>query len=70
MSDRKSSYKLVCDSPRLRIRELTLDDTAFIIERLNQDSFIRNIGDKKLLAKSSSHKVFHQSQLKLIEHHQ
>jgi len=41
MSDRKSSYKLVCDSPRLRIRELTLDDTAFIIELLNQDSFIR-----------------------------
>jgi len=31
---------------RLYIREFNLDDTTFIIELLNQASFIRNIGDK------------------------
>jgi RimJ/RimL family protein N-acetyltransferase len=45
-SDKKPLCEFVCESPRLRIRELTLDDTAFIIELLNQDSFIRYIGDK------------------------
>jgi RimJ/RimL family protein N-acetyltransferase len=33
-------------TPRLRLRQLTLEDAAFILELLNEPEFIRNIGDR------------------------
>ena len=34
------------DSARLRLRELGLADAAFMLELLNDESFLRNIGDR------------------------
>jgi len=39
---------IVCESERLIVRHFTLDDSAFIIELLNQESFIRYIADKNV----------------------
>jgi RimJ/RimL family protein N-acetyltransferase len=39
---------IVCETPRLRLRHLTLDDGAFILELLNEPDFIRNIGDREV----------------------
>jgi RimJ/RimL family protein N-acetyltransferase len=34
------------ETARLRLREMRLDDAAFIVELLNEPAFIANIGDK------------------------
>ncbi len=39
---------LVYQSKRLTIRQLELTDAAFIVELLNDESFIKNIGDKQV----------------------
>ncbi len=39
---------IVCETPRLRLRQLTQDDAAFILELLNEPDFIRNIGDRNV----------------------
>jgi RimJ/RimL family protein N-acetyltransferase len=36
----------VCETERLRLRRLSSDDAAFILELLNDPDFIRNIGDR------------------------
>ena len=36
----------VLETPRLRLELLTLDDAAFMLELLNEPSFIQNIGDR------------------------
>jgi RimJ/RimL family protein N-acetyltransferase len=36
----------VCTTDRLLLRRLTGDDAAFVLEQLNEPSFIRNIGDR------------------------
>jgi RimJ/RimL family protein N-acetyltransferase len=38
----------VLDTERLRLRRLCSDDAAFIVELLNDPSFIENIGDRKV----------------------
>jgi RimJ/RimL family protein N-acetyltransferase len=37
---------MITETPRLRIRELTADDAEFVLELVNQPSFLTNIGDK------------------------
>ena len=37
---------IVCETRRLRLRYLTPQDAAFILELLNEPDFIRNIGDR------------------------
>jgi RimJ/RimL family protein N-acetyltransferase len=37
---------IVCETPRLRLRYLELQDAPFILELLNESEFIRNIGDR------------------------
>lgn len=37
---------VILETPRLRLRELQLDDAAFILDLVNQPSWLRNIGDK------------------------
>jgi len=40
--------KVICETKRLTIRHFTLSDTEFIVRLLNEESFIRNIVDKKV----------------------
>lgn len=40
--------KLVCETQRLTIRQLNLNDAAFIVQLLNEESFIRYIADKNV----------------------
>ena len=37
---------VICETERLRVRHLTVDDAAFILRLLNEPSFIRHIADK------------------------
>lgn len=37
---------VVCETPRLRLRYLTPDDAPFIVELLNEPSFIANVADR------------------------
>ncbi|OOF22015.1 GNAT family N-acetyltransferase [Salinivibrio sp. IB574] len=39
---------LICRSKRLNVRQFHLDDAPFIVELLNDESFIRYIADKKV----------------------
>lgn len=39
---------IVCESDRLSVRHFTLADSEFIIELLNEESFIRYIADKQV----------------------
>jgi len=36
------------ETPRLRLRELTADDAAFVLRLVNEPAFVANIGDKNL----------------------
>ncbi|NQZ23601.1 MAG: GNAT family N-acetyltransferase [Colwellia sp.] len=40
--------KIVCETERLTIRQLNLNDAAFIVRLLNDEYFIRYIADKKV----------------------
>ena len=37
---------LVLETERLAVRQLNLDDAAFVLQLLNEPSFLQNIGDK------------------------
>jgi ribosomal-protein-alanine N-acetyltransferase len=37
---------MIAETPRLRIRELTVEDAGFILGLVNEPSFLANIGDK------------------------
>jgi ribosomal-protein-alanine N-acetyltransferase len=39
---------IVCETPRLRLRHLNLNDAAFVLGLLNEPEFIRNIGDREV----------------------
>lgn len=39
---------IICDSDRLSVRMLKLTDAQFMVELLNEDSFIRYIADKNV----------------------
>lgn len=43
--------KVVCETDRLILRHLKLEDAEFIIRLLNEESFIRYIADKKIRSK-------------------
>jgi RimJ/RimL family protein N-acetyltransferase len=38
----------ILETPRLQLRRFTTDDAAFVLELLNEPSFLRYIGDKKV----------------------
>ena len=40
--------RLIHDTPRLRLRELTGDDAAFILELVNEPDWLRFIGDRNV----------------------
>ena len=41
-----SDYMIILETERLVVRELSLDDAAFVLELLNEPAFHRYIGDK------------------------
>lgn len=41
-----SAEGIILETPRLRLRELTLADAPFMLKLLNEPSFLANIGDK------------------------
>ncbi|GAM68582.1 acetyltransferase [Vibrio sp. JCM 19236] len=45
---------VICETERLVIRQFKLTDADFIIELLNQESFIRFIGDKQVRSVSDA----------------
>lgn len=45
----------VLETERLHVRELTLDDAAFIRELLNEPAFIQFIGDKGVRSLADAH---------------
>lgn len=46
----------ILETDRLVIRHLTTDDTAFILELLNEPSFIQNIGDRNVRTEEDAKK--------------
>lgn len=46
----------ILETERLKLRRITTYDSPFIIELLNDPSFIKNIGDKKVRTKEDAHK--------------
>jgi [ribosomal protein S5]-alanine N-acetyltransferase len=44
------------ETGRLRLREFSVDDSQFIIELLNEPSFIRNIGDRHVHNTEDAHR--------------
>ena len=46
----------ILETDRLVIRHLTTDDTTFILELLNEPSFIQNIGDRKVRTEEDARK--------------
>lgn len=51
--------KVVCETERLIIRHFNLGDVDFIIELLNEDSFIRYIADKNVRTKVDAENYLH-----------
>ncbi len=39
---------IVCETERLRLRELTADDAAFVMELVNEPAWLRFIGDRNV----------------------
>lgn len=46
--------KIVCETARLVIRHFELRDAEFIVRLLNEEAFIRCIGDKKVRTKKDA----------------
>jgi RimJ/RimL family protein N-acetyltransferase len=46
----------ILETERLVVRHLTIDDTAFILELLNEPSFIQNIGDRNIRTEDDARK--------------
>jgi RimJ/RimL family protein N-acetyltransferase len=46
MSESRPKGRLITETTRLRIRELTADDAEFILGLVNEPCFVENIGDK------------------------
>jgi RimJ/RimL family protein N-acetyltransferase len=61
--------RLIVESERLRLRLYTLDDTDFIINLLNQPSFIENIGDRGIRTKDDAEQYLQKSILNSYQKH-
>ena len=47
--------RVVLETDRLRLRKLSVGDADFILELLNEPSFIQNIGDKRVRTRDDAH---------------
>lgn len=60
---------IVCQTPRLVLRELTLADAAFILRLLNEPSFIQNIGDRKVRTAEDAKRYLTEGPLAMYQRH-
>lgn len=59
----------ILDTARMRLRELTLDDAAFIIELLNTPGWMRFIGDRNVHSQSQAITYLKEGPLKSYKNH-
>ena len=55
-SDRGLAILPELETPRLTLRRLQFDDAPFLVELLNEPSFIENIGDKCVRSVEDAHR--------------
>jgi RimJ/RimL family protein N-acetyltransferase len=55
------------ETPRLRLRRLALADAPFIVELLNQPSFIENIGDRGVRTLEDAHEYLRAGPMAMYE---
>ena len=60
---------IVCQTPRLVLRELTSGDAAFIVRLLNEPSFIENIGDRKVRTEADAVRYLAEGPLASYQRH-
>jgi len=61
--------KTIIETERLRLREFTLDDTAFIIALLNSPGWIEFIGDRNIKTKAEAIVYLENGPLKIYKNH-
>lgn len=59
----------VCQTPRLTLRHLTLNDDAFIVELVNDPDFLRYIGDKGVRSLADAHRYLESGPLASYAEH-
>jgi RimJ/RimL family protein N-acetyltransferase len=60
---------MILETERLRLREFTLDDTAFIIELLNSPGWLKFIGDRNVRTESEAIAYLENGPLKSYDQH-
>ena len=55
------------ETPRLTLRRLQFDDAPFLVELLNEPSFIENIGDKGVRSVEDAHRYLREGPLAMYE---
>ena len=56
MSKPSTEPGYILETERLSLRRLSLDDAGFVIDLLNDPSFIQNIGDRGVRAVPDAHR--------------
>ena len=55
------------ETPRLALRRFVFDDAPFVVELLNQPSFIRNIGDRGVRNVDDAHRYLREGPMAMYE---
>jgi [ribosomal protein S5]-alanine N-acetyltransferase len=55
------------ETPRLALRRLVFDDAPFIVELLNQPSFLKNIGDRGVRNVDDAHRYLREGPMAMYE---
>jgi RimJ/RimL family protein N-acetyltransferase len=61
--------KIICETERLIIRTLTLNDATFIVQLLNEESFIRCIGDKNVRSIADANNYLNNGPISSYKHY-
>ena len=66
-SDRGLAILPELETPRLTLRRLQFDDAAFLVDLLNQPSFIENIGDRGVRSVEDAHRYLREGPMAMYE---
>lgn len=66
-SDRGLAILPELETPRLTLRRLQFDDAPFLVELLNEPSFIENIGDKGVRSVEDAHRYLREGPMAMYE---
>ena len=66
-SDRGLAILPELETPRLTLRRLQFDDAPFLVELLNEPSFIENIGDKCVRSVEDAHRYLREGPMAMYE---